>query len=185
MELALSWNRVVALAAPWVAAEDTFERQPAALGGPIARQSGDRIGRAAGIVAAAWRQDFGRAQLPPPGDPDQQARGHPRSFSKARANSCRSSAKSRSIPPARPISTWSDPAMPPAGRNSRASARKRRFIRLRTTAPPIFLVTVKPMRLAGSPSARSRTSRTKPGAEARRPALAARKSARFLSVIRR
>jgi hypothetical protein len=35
------------------------------------------------------------------------------------------------------------------GQDSRASARKRRFMRLRTTAPPIFLVTVKPTRIAG------------------------------------
>ena len=37
--------------------------------------------------------------------------------------------------------------MPAAGKSSRASARKRRFIRLRTTALPIFLVTVKPTRI--------------------------------------
>ena len=54
---------------------------------------------------------------------------------------------------------------------SRASARKRRFMRLRTTAPPIFLVTVKPTRIAGSPSSRSRTSRTKPGVGARLPRI--------------
>ena len=62
---------------------------------------------------------------------------------------------------------------------------KRRFMRLRTTAPPIFLVTVKPTRIRGSLSLRSRTNRTKPGVLARSPALAARKSARFLIVLRR
>ncbi len=84
-------------------------------------------------------------------------------------NSSRSSEKSRSTPPARPINIWSEPSNPPSGSSSRASARKRRFMRLRTTAPPIFLVTVMPMRMAGSPSSRARTSRTKPGMGARLP----------------
>ncbi len=65
-----------------------------------------------------------------------------------------------------------------------ASARRRRFMRLRTTALPIFLVTVYPICIDGSPSARSRTSRTKPGIGARFPAFAARKSRRIRRVVR-
>jgi hypothetical protein len=56
---------------------------------------------------------------------------------------------------------------------------------LRITAPPIFFVTVKPTRIAGSASRRSRTRRVKPGVDARRPLFAARKSARFRIVARR
>ena len=92
--------------------------------------------------------------------------------------------KSRSTPPARPIRTWSAPVTPCSGRRSRASARKRRFMRLRTTAPPIFFVTVMPSRFTGSPSARSRTNRTKPGMGARFARFAARKSALLLIVTK-
>ena len=53
--------------------------------------------------------------------------------------------------------------MPRAARTSRASARSRRLQRLRTTELPIFLVTVKPTRLAGSESPRGWTSSTKLG----------------------
>ena len=42
--------------------------------------------------------------------------------------------------------TWSEPGWPRDGMISRASSRKRRFMRLRTTAPPTFLLTVKPTR---------------------------------------
>jgi hypothetical protein len=80
----------------------------------------------------------------------------------------------RSIPPGRPIRTWSAPVIPASGRMARASSRNRRFIRLRTTAPPTFFETVMPSRIAGSPSSRGRTSRTNPGMGARRPAFAAR-----------
>ncbi len=123
--------------------------------------------------------------LPALRDQDEQLGDHGCVFSKALVRSWRRSENSRSIPPDRPIITWSQPPCPPMGRISRATARKRRFMRLRTTAPPIFFVMVKPTRMAGSASFRSRTSRMKPGVDARFPAFAARKSARFVMVARR
>jgi hypothetical protein len=92
---------------------------------------------------------------------------------------------SRSIPLARPIITWSAPRTPSFGRISRASARKRRFMRLRITAFPIFLVTVMPSRIVKSASPRSRTSRTNPPFAVRLAELAARKSLRALILVRR
>src|SRR5688500_18468824 len=103
----------MALAAPGMAAADAFEGHPAPPGGAIALDCGDRIGRTAWLVAAAWRKDLGRAQLPAPRDPNHQPRDHGlRSFCSAASSSDRSEVKSRSIPPERPINTWSDPAIP-------------------------------------------------------------------------
>ncbi len=64
-------------------------------------------------------------------------------------------------------------------RNSRRAASfKRRRVRLRTTALPTFLVTVKPMR-AGPGSGRIMACKTRPGSAALRPSLAtSRKSVR-------
>ena len=59
-------------------------------------------------------------------------------------------------------------------RTALASSRKRRFIRLRTTAPPTFFETVMPKRITGCSSRRGRTSRTKPPVGARSPPFAAR-----------
>jgi hypothetical protein len=57
-------------------------------------------------------------------------------------------------------------------------------MRFRTTAPPIFLVTVKPNRASPEePSARGFVSRTKEGVAKRAPPLSLRNSARFLSVV--
>src|SRR5205085_4677103 len=101
-----SWNRVETLAAPGMAAADTFEGQPAAPRGPIALDCGDRIGRTARLVAAARREDPRRAQLPAAGDPNQELCDHRcRSLSSAPTSSERSRPKSRSIPLARPIMT--------------------------------------------------------------------------------
>lgn len=62
------------------------------------------------------------------------------------------------------------------------AARKRRLMRLRTTAFPVFLVTVYPMR--GSPSAsRFRPCNTKARRFTRPPFATARNSERFLSVF--
>src|SRR6185369_5556788 len=168
-----------------MAAADALQGHPAPARGSIAFNRGDRIGRAARLVAAARWKDLRRSLLPALGDQDHQPGDHLRSPSRAFASSERIWPKSRSMPLARPIITWSEPAKPFVGTISRARARKRRFMRLRMTAPPILRVTVKPTRIAGSASCRSRTRRMKPGVVARLPALAARKSARFLIVLRR
>ena len=47
-----------------MATEDAFEGKPAAPRGPIARQSGNRIGRTAGLEAAGRGKDLRRADLP-------------------------------------------------------------------------------------------------------------------------
>lgn len=60
-----------------------------------------------------------------------------------------------------------------------AAARKRRFMRLRTTAPPIFFVAVKPTLIVGSSSPRSRRCSENAGAPVRAPFAARKKSARF------
>jgi len=169
----------MALPAPGMASADALDCEPASAKRAIARQCGDRIGRAARLIAAAWRNDFGRAKLPRTAQADEQPSDHFATRPSAPARSLRRSEKSRSIPPTRPIITWSDPANPLAGITSRASSRKRRFIRFRTTALPTFFVTVNPTRFWGSPSSRSRTRSTNPGVAARRPAFAARKSERF------
>ena len=63
---------------------------------------------------------------------------------------------------------------------SRSKARNRRFMRLRTTALPIRLVTVMPKRNP-APSL-PRASKTKPGLETLMPRLAARNSARWVNT---
>ena len=122
----------------------------------------------------ATLEDARRAELPAARDEDEEAGDHLRTFASALVRSVLSAEKSRSIPELRPISTWSAPAMPSMGRMSRASSRKRRFMRLRTTALPTFLETVMPIRIVASSSSRARTSSTNPGMGARLPALAAR-----------
>src|SRR5256885_5597803 len=97
--------RVVALTAPRMAAEDAFQGQPAAPRGPIASNRGDRIGRAARLVAARRRKDLRWPQLPAARNPDEQAGDHWRSLSSAPTSSERNRPKSRSMPLARPIST--------------------------------------------------------------------------------
>src|SRR6476659_7037133 len=110
-----------------MAAEKSFQRHPSPARGAIAGDCGDRIGRTARLVAAAREKDLRRAFLPRLGNQDHRSPDH----------DLRSRPKSRSTPLARPIITWSEPAKPLAGTISRASALKRRFIRLRMTAPPI------------------------------------------------
>src|SRR4029078_13069855 len=55
---------VVALAAPWVATKDALQSHPSAACGAIAFYCGNRIGRAAGLIAAARRKNLRRAFLP-------------------------------------------------------------------------------------------------------------------------
>jgi len=156
--------------------------EPAAPEGPIARNRLDRIGRTGGSEPARRRQHRRRPALPETGKPDHGARDHCATLPSALPSSRLRSPKSRSIPPDRPIRIWSAPASPASVNASRASERKRRFMRLRMTALPIFLVTVTPSRMTGSPSSRGRTNRTKPGVAIRRPLFAARKSVRRLIV---
>lgn len=161
-----------------MASEDTAEAQPPAFECAIARDCLDRIGGTAWNIAARRRKHGRGPSLPPTCNCYEGTRDHARAFRSALPSSRSRSAKGRSIPPARPIRIWSAPGWPSVGRSARARARNRRFMRLRTTALPIFLVTVIPSRMDGSPSSRSWTSRTNPGMGARRPRLAARKSAR-------
>src|SRR5262249_33537322 len=129
-------NGVVALAAPGMATADPPQCEPPPAERPIAGDCGDRIGRAARLVAAARRQNLLCAVLATPEEQDQQPRDHfARRRSSASASSVRINPKSRSTPLSLPIITWSEPAKPFGGTISRASARKRRFMRLRTTAP--------------------------------------------------
>ena len=111
-----SGNRVVALAPPGVAAEDALQGKPAPAGGPIARKCGDRIGRAARLVAAARRQHLRRALLPAARDQDQQPGDHRRGSAERLRASRRASGRNRArCRLARPIRTWSAPAMPGPG----------------------------------------------------------------------
>lgn len=137
------------------------------------------------MVPARRGQNGRRPPLPAPCKKNQQSGDHFRTLARACVNSALNAANSRSTPPARPIRTWSAPARPCGPITARANARKRRFIRLRTTALPIFFVTVIPSLIAGFPSFRLRTKSTKPGVATRLAALAARKSDRFLIEIRR
>ena len=67
---------------------------------------------------------------------------------------------------------------PCVGSAPRSNSRNRRFMRLRTTALPIFLVTVIPKRMP-LPSF-GRVNSTNPARALRRPLLARRKSARLV-----
>jgi hypothetical protein len=75
----------------------------------------------------------------------------------------------------RPISTRSTPVTGCCANSSRAASFSRRRVRLRTTAFPTFLVTVKPNR-AGKVSARGRAWRTTPPTAAFLPADATRRN---------
>src|ERR1700722_2246696 len=101
----------------------------------------------------------------------------------ARRMSSRRTGKARARVPSRPISTRSTPTRLTPGSGKAASSRraasfKRRLVRLRTTALPIFLVTVTPI-LAGAWSFRVRICSTNPWVAALRPfAATSRKSER-------
>src|SRR3954447_11168399 len=103
-----------------MAAADAFQGEPAAAERSIALQRGDRIGRAARLVAAAWRQHFRRAELPAASNQNEQPGDHRRALSSALSSSVRSRLNSRSMPFDRPIITWSAPGMPLSGMISRA-----------------------------------------------------------------
>jgi len=92
-----------------MAAHDPLESEPSTAGSPIALKCGDRIGRTARLVAAAWRENAGRAFLPAFGNENKDLGDHGRAFSRALERSARKRSNSRSIPPERPIMTWSDP----------------------------------------------------------------------------
>jgi hypothetical protein len=97
--------------------------------------------------------------------------------------SSRSARKSLFPVPVLPISTRSSPAKGTSASSSRAASRSLRLARFRTTALPIFFVTVKPMR-TGPSSARGRACRTNPWVAALRPFAATRKnSARRLRRV--
>src|SRR5512132_29860 len=100
---------VGALAAPGVTAHDPLESEPSAAGSAIALKCGDRIGRTARLITAAWRKHPGGALLPPASNQNEQLGDHGRTFSSALARSVRRASNPRSIPPERPIMTWSDP----------------------------------------------------------------------------
>src|SRR3954468_13211978 len=68
--------RIGAGAAPRVASQQTFGGQPGAPQRPIALERGDCIGRAARLIAAARRKHARRAQLPAPGDENEELRNH-------------------------------------------------------------------------------------------------------------
>ena len=120
------------------------------LSGPIARKRGDRIGRAARLVAAARRQAPATGPIcQPRGDAGSAAaRSSARPWPARLARSCAQAARNRARCRRSGRSGHGRRRRcRRSGRISRASARKRRFMRLRTTALPIFLVTVKPTRM--------------------------------------
>src|SRR5262249_41240086 len=89
-------------------------------------------------------------------------------------------AKGRDRPARRPISTYSWPGERPVAAVSLTISLSRRRTRLRSTAVPIFLDTVKPTR-TGPPSSRLRACNTKAAVGTLAAVAAARKSARCLS----
>jgi hypothetical protein len=99
----------------------------------------------------------------------------------ARRKSSRNSGNARRRVPSRPMSTRSSPVRPSAASSRRAASFSRRRARFRATAPPIFLVTVNPIR-AGPSSCLGNACRTRPCVAALRPfAATRRKSARRFS----
>lgn len=163
-----------------MAPADASHRQPEPAKRAVSLDRFDGVGRAAWRISTCWRQDARRPQLPKPDRPNEQPL-HWQAFPQARTRSARIAMKSRARPAVRPINTWSAPAIPQLSSSSRTISRSRRFKRLRTTDPPIFLVTVKPARRPPL-SSRRLTSRMKPGVTTLAPRLAARKSARFFIV---
>src|SRR5262249_5518492 len=89
-------------------------------------------------------------------------------------------AKGRDRPARRPISTYSWPGERPVAAVSLTISLSRRRTRLRSTAVPTFLDTVKPTR-TGPPTSRLRACNTKAGVGTLVLAAAATKSARCLS----
>ena len=101
----------------------------------------------------------------------------------ARRKSSRSAANGRPRVASRPISTRSTPISGRSARFNRAASFNRRRVRLRTTALPTRLVTVKPSR-TGPLSPRCIACKTSPGIGALRPLAASNKnSARRLRRI--
>ena len=172
-------HRIVAALMPRVAAQDAPRREAAAAQRAV---TADRLDR---VVAAAWEEPAvgadHRADRPLIGphraDRDVRGGGHatPALASARRRSSC----SVREVPPARRRRGRSARGRRPipCARPARACAAsfRRRRVRLRITALPIFFVTVKPSR-AGPWSSRGSACSTTPGIGALRPLAAARRN---------
>ena len=168
-------HRVEAARVPGVAAEDPPGREPGAArprrgrAAPRARSRCRRGGSgscsrapAAGSIGRRGRRRAARRR---PGSRRRRSSPSTPAWRSAPRRSPSSCAKGRAAVASRAISTRSQPGAASAERVSRAASRRRRLARLRTTAPPIFLVAVKPRRSglaspgAAGPAARGRGAR--------------------------
>ena len=96
-------NRVVAMSPPRMAPGDASHGQPSAFHGAIAAKCLDCIGRTGRRIATGRRQDHRRPQLPGANDENEEPGDHRAILPSALSRSARNEAKSRSMPPARPI----------------------------------------------------------------------------------
>jgi hypothetical protein len=168
---------------PRIAAQDTLRCHHRASRRAMHLQGLDRV-FAAAWPKAAMRSDK-RAKRPliytDDANPKLSRGRHTPVLSNARLISPCKAMKFRFRVLSRPINTKSTPVTGRCANTSRAASFSRRRVRLRTTAFPTFLVTVKPS-LAGKSSARGSAWRTTPPIAAFLPADATRKnSARRLS----
>ncbi len=175
-------HRIDATFMPRVTAQDTLRRHHRSARRAMHAQRLD------GVFAAAWPEaavgadertdrplidpyransDLGRPNLNPT--------CHTPVLSSARLISPCSAVNFRARVLSRPISTRSAPTTCRSASSSLAASFSRRRVRLRTTAFPTFLVTVKPSR-TGSVSARARACNTTPPTAAFRPDDATRKN---------